>query len=52
MAVWDVCKVALLGLESSGALTQYPDPRLDEHREPPFEIRLQWWASEIVDELP
>jgi hypothetical protein len=52
VAVWDELKVVLLDLESSGALVSYPDPSVDTHRQPPFEIRLQWWASEIAEDLP
>ena len=51
MTVWDELKVVLLDLESSGALVSYPDPSVDTHRQPPFEIRLQWWASEIAEDL-
>ena len=51
MALWDELKVVLLDLEDSGALAPYPDPRMDERQEPPFEIRLQWWASEIAEDL-
>jgi hypothetical protein len=51
MTVWDELKVVLLDLQGSGALAAYPDPRVDEGREPPFEIRLQWWASEIADDV-
>jgi hypothetical protein len=40
MTVWDELKVVLLELESSGALVRYPDPRVDEDCQPPFQIHL------------
>ena len=51
MTVWDELKVVLAGMENSGALVQYPDPRVDDNRQPPFRIRLQWWATEMAEEL-
>ncbi len=51
MTVWDELKVVLLELESSGALVGYPDPRMDEGRQPPFGIDLAPWATDIAKEL-
>ena len=51
MTVWDEVKVVLLELEGSGALVQHPDPRVDDNRQPPFEIHLQPWATDIAEEL-
>ena len=51
MTIWDELKVVLLDLEGSGALAAYPDPRIDEDREPPFEIRLNPWATEAAETL-
>ena len=41
MTVWDELKVVLLELEGSGTLVVYPDPRVDDNRQPPFQIHLQ-----------
>jgi hypothetical protein len=51
MTVWDELKVALLDLEAAHALTGYPDPRSDAHREPPFEIHLAAWATDAAEDL-
>ena len=51
MSVWDQLKVALLNLEGSGALASYPDPSVDEGRQPPFVIRLAPWATDAAEEL-
>jgi hypothetical protein len=51
MTVWDELKVVLLDLEGSGALAAYPDPRVDEGREPPFEIHLAAWATDAAEDL-
>ncbi len=51
MTVWDELKIVLLELESSGAFVQHPDPRVDDNRQPPFEIHLQPWATDIAEEL-
>jgi hypothetical protein len=51
VAVWDGVRAALLDLESSGALTQYPDPRSDQARQPPFVIHLAPWAADAASEL-
>ena len=48
---WDDVRAALLGLEGSGALTQYPDPRSDEAQQPPIEIHLAPWATDAAAEL-
>ena len=51
MAVWDELKVILLELEGSGALSAYPDPSVDESRQPPFRIRFAPWATDVAEEL-
>jgi hypothetical protein len=51
MTVWDELKVVLLDLKGSGALVAYPDPLIDEGREPPFGIDLAPWATEAADDL-
>ena len=51
MAVRDELRVVLLELEGSGALHAYPDPRVDESRNPPFRIRLAPWATDAAEEL-
>jgi len=51
MTVWDELKVVLLDLEAAHALTGFPDPRSDAHREPPFEITLAPWATEAAEDL-
>jgi hypothetical protein len=51
MAVWDELKAALVELQASGALSAYPDPRVDEGRNPPFRIRLAPWATDAAEEL-
>jgi hypothetical protein len=43
--------VVLLDLEGSGALTQWPDPRGNEARQPPFEIHLPSWATDTESSL-
>ena len=48
---WDDVRAALLDLEGSGALTQYPDPRSDEARQRPIEIHLAPWATDAAAEL-
>lgn len=47
MSVWDSLKVDLVRLldEQPGALTGYPDPRVDTNRRPPFHIDLAAWAT-------
>ena len=49
MTVWDELKVVLLELKDTGVLVGYP--RVDDNRQPPFEIRLQPWASDAADSL-
>jgi hypothetical protein len=51
VTVWDELKPVLLELRDAGALTAYPDPRVDEGRHPPFSIDLAAWASEHADDL-
>jgi hypothetical protein len=51
MTVWDELKVVLLDLQGSGALVMYPDPRVDDNRQPPFQIRLQAWATNAAESL-
>jgi hypothetical protein len=51
MTVWDELKIVLLDLEPQGVLTAYPDPRVDEGREPPFEIHLAPWATDAAEDL-
>ncbi|MGA2527654.1 MAG: hypothetical protein ABSG36_00675 [Acidimicrobiales bacterium] len=51
MAVWDELKLVLLDLEGSGGLAAYPDPRMDEGREPPFGIDLAPWATDVAERL-
>jgi hypothetical protein len=53
MAVWDELKVVLARLqdEQPEALRQWPSPEVDEGRQPPFEIRLAPWATEIAEDL-
>jgi hypothetical protein len=51
MTTWDDLKAALLDLEGSGTLTQYPDPRSNEARQPPFEIHLAPWADDAAAKL-
>jgi hypothetical protein len=51
MAVWDELKAVLLDLQGSGALAAYPDPRVDEGRNPPFSIRLAPWATDVAEQL-
>jgi hypothetical protein len=52
MAVWDELKVALLSLEGTGVLTQYPNLHSNEARQPPFEIHLSPWAVDDAADLP
>ena len=51
VTVWDELKVVLLELEDAGALVQYPDPRVDDNRQPPFEIHFQPWATDVAESL-
>jgi hypothetical protein len=53
VSVWDSLKIVLVGLldEQPGALTSYPDPRVDADRRPPFHIGLAPWASSAAGEL-
>ncbi|MGD0985797.1 MAG: hypothetical protein ABSA65_18610 [Acidimicrobiales bacterium] len=51
MTVWDELKGVLLELEDAGALVQYPDPRVDANRQPPFEIHLQPRATDAAESL-
>src|ERR1019366_6897906 len=51
MTVWEELKPVLLDLEGSGALAAYPDPRMDEGREPPFGIDLAPWATDAAEDL-
>jgi hypothetical protein len=51
MTVCDELKVVLLELEGARALVMYPDPRVDDNRQPPFQIHLQPWATDAAEEL-
>jgi len=51
VTVWDEMRLALLDLEGSGALTQYPDPRETEDRQPPIDITLAPWATDAAEDL-
>ncbi|MGA2805269.1 MAG: hypothetical protein ABSF89_12910 [Acidimicrobiales bacterium] len=51
MTVWDELKVVLLELEGKGTLVMYPDPRVDDNRQPPFQIHLQAWATDAAESL-
>jgi hypothetical protein len=51
MTTWDELKVVLLELKDTGVLVGYPDPRVDDNRQPPFEIRLQAWATDAAESL-
>lgn len=53
MPVWDELKVVLARLcqQQPAALMQYPQPDVDEGRQPPFAIRLAPWACATAEEL-
>jgi hypothetical protein len=53
MSVWDSLKIVLVRLldEQPGALTMFPDPRIDRDRRPPFRIGLAAWAGSAAGEL-
>ncbi len=53
VATWDDLKVILARLsdDGSGALRAYPDPRVDDGREPPFKIQLAAWADGVATDL-
>jgi hypothetical protein len=51
--VWDSLKMVIVRLldEQPRALTNYPDPRFDRDRRPPFSIGLAAWATDAAREL-
>lgn len=53
VTVWNSLKVVLARLldEQPGALTSFPDPRVDQGRRPPFSIGLAAWATSAAEEL-
>jgi hypothetical protein len=52
MATWDELKVVLMSLRDiPGALAQFPDPRSDVERLPPFRIGLAAWATDVAADL-
>jgi hypothetical protein len=53
MAVWDELKTVLTDLRERDPqpLTSYPTPESDEGRQPPIEIGLAAWATQIAEQL-